>query len=76
MNIANDINVGHAVGGVKGLHSSTSRPVVHPRRVEVHQYRPELLIVEDALEDGLVVVHAPHDGAHEQLIEDQPEVLD
>jgi hypothetical protein len=36
-------------------------PSVDPPGIEVHQHLPELLVVENPLEDGLVVVHPSHD---------------
>ena len=48
---------------------------VDPGGVQVEEGLLELLIVQDAPEDGLVLVHAGHDGGEEALIEDEPEVL-
>ena len=45
--------------------SSATSPLEHPLRVEVHQHRLELLIIEDALEDGFVVVDAAPNGLQE-----------
>src|SRR5579875_1323322 len=43
--------------------------------VQVDQGLAELRVVEDALEDGLVVVHAGDDGAEEPAAEHEAEVL-
>jgi hypothetical protein len=53
-----------------------SRSAINPVGVEVHQDGLEVRIVEDALEDRLVVVHAADDGVEELPVKHQPEVVE
>lgn len=60
--ISVNIGMGHAWGpniaAADGSGSElVSRPSVHPRRIPVHQYLTTLGVVQNAPEDGLVVVH-------------------
>ena len=52
-----------------------SRSSVDTGGIEIHEGTLELGIVKDALEDGLVFVHPPHDGSEECAVEDQSEVV-
>jgi hypothetical protein len=52
-----------------------ARLAVNTIGVQVDERLAELLVVEDALEDGLVVIHPSDDGAEEAVAEDQPEIL-
>jgi hypothetical protein len=51
-----------------------AEPAVEPLGVVVENGLLEDGLVEDALEDLLVVVHAPHDCVEELAVEDQAEV--
>src|SRR5450759_5685500 len=44
--------------------------------VVVQQHLPEFLVVQNALEDGFVVIHPTDNGSHEHPVEHQSEVLD
>src|ERR1019366_1147975 len=55
---------------------SFPRPAIDPPCIEVHENLAEVLVIEDALEDGFVVIHPPDDRPHEHAVEDEPEVLD
>jgi hypothetical protein len=39
-----------------------------------HQQGPELVVIEDPLEDRLVVIHPSDDRVHEAPVEGQPKV--
>src|ERR1035438_8245391 len=49
---------------------------VYPCGVEVHQRLSELLVIQNALEDGLVLIHPTHDGVEEHAVEYEPEVVE
>src|ERR671922_2286929 len=49
---------------------------VQPLGVVVEHGLAEVRLVEDALEDVLVRVHAPDDGVEEGAVEDEAEVLE
>ena len=44
------------------------RSPIHLARVQVHQHLPELLVVVNPLEYGLVVVHPSDDRPHKQVL--------
>ena len=64
-----------ALGKSRPSSRSFSERPVHILEVDTEEQTAELLVVEDALEDRLVIVHACHDVFKEALFKHQPELV-